>query len=84
MNFHIVIKPVNEGSSIGVRICKDILELNKASKSLFQKYIELTWMLYFLLLFKDEKIYNFLLNKKFLIILFSFYLIYFLASLLLR
>ena len=50
----------------------------------FQKYIELTWMLYFLLLFKDEKIYNFLLNKKFLIILFSFYLIYFLASLLLR
>ena len=41
MNFPIVIKPVNEGSSIGVRICKDILELNKASKSLFQKYIEL-------------------------------------------
>ena len=41
MSFPIVIKPVNEGSSIGVRICKDILELNKASKSLFQKYIEL-------------------------------------------
>ena len=41
MNFPIVIKPVNEGSSIGVRICKNILELNKASKSLFKKYIEL-------------------------------------------
>ena len=50
----------------------------------FQKYLELTWILYFLLLFKDEKIYNFFLNRKFLIILFSFYLIYFLASLLLR
>ena len=37
MNFPIVIKPVNEGSSIGVRICKNILELNKASKSLFKK-----------------------------------------------
>jgi len=41
MNFPIVIKPVNEGSSIGVRICKNILELNKASKSLFKKYMEL-------------------------------------------
>ena len=41
MNFPIVIKPVNEGSSIGVRICKNILELHKASKSLFKKYMEL-------------------------------------------
>ncbi|MBD1172324.1 D-alanine--D-alanine ligase [Pelagibacterales bacterium SAG-MED05] len=41
MNFPIVIKPVNEGSSIGVRICKNILELKKASKFLFKKYIEL-------------------------------------------
>ena len=41
MNFPIVIKPINEGSSIGVRICKNIVELNKASKSLFKKYIEL-------------------------------------------
>ena len=40
MSFPIVIKPVNEGSSIGVRICKNISELNKASKSLFKKYIE--------------------------------------------
>jgi len=46
MNFPIVIKPVNEGSSIGVRICKNILELNKASKSLFKKYIELIFETY--------------------------------------
>ena len=41
LNFPIVIKPVNEGSSLGVKICKNILELNKAAKSLFKKYIEL-------------------------------------------
>ena len=29
INFPIVIKPINEGSSIGVNICKNILELNK-------------------------------------------------------
>tara|TARA_B100000965_G_scaffold406467_1_gene445573 strand:- start:756 stop:1685 length:930 start_codon:yes stop_codon:yes gene_type:complete len=41
MSFPVVIKPVSEGSSIGVKICKNISELNKASKSLFKKYIEL-------------------------------------------
>ncbi len=41
MNFPIVIKPINEGSSIGVKICKNILELHRASKSLFKKYMEL-------------------------------------------
>ena len=41
LNFPIVIKPTNEGSSLGVKICKNILELNKAAKSLFKKYIEL-------------------------------------------
>ena len=41
MDFPIVIKPVNEGSSIGVRICKNISELKRDLKSLFQKYIEL-------------------------------------------
>ena len=41
INFPIVIKPINEGSSIGVNICKNILELNKATKSLFNKYKEL-------------------------------------------
>ena len=41
MNFPLVIKPVNEGSSIGVRICKNIFEFNKSLKFLFKKYIEL-------------------------------------------
>ena len=41
MKFPIVIKPVNEGSSIGVRICKNIIQLNKDSKLLFKKYKEL-------------------------------------------
>ena len=41
MIFPIVIKPINEGSSIGVRICQSILELNKASKLLLKKYSEL-------------------------------------------
>ncbi len=41
MNFPLVIKPINEGSSIGVKICKNILDLNRASKLLFKKYIEL-------------------------------------------
>ncbi len=41
MNFPLVIKPVNEGSSIGVRICKNIFEFNKSLKILFKKYIEL-------------------------------------------
>ena len=41
LNFPIVIKPTNEGSSLGVKICKNIFELNKAAESLFKKYIEL-------------------------------------------
>ena len=41
MNFPLVIKPISEGSSIGVRICKNILELKNGSKSLFKKYKEL-------------------------------------------
>ena len=39
--FPVVIKPANEGSSIGVKICKNILELNSAIKFLFKKYLEL-------------------------------------------
>ena len=41
IKFPIVVKPINEGSSIGVRICKNILDLNKFTKSLFKKYAEL-------------------------------------------
>ena len=41
IKFPIVVKPINEGSSIGVKICKNILDLNKSIKSLFKKYTEL-------------------------------------------
>ena len=41
IKFPIVVKPINEGSSIGVKICKNIMDLNKSTKSLFKKYSEL-------------------------------------------
>ena len=41
IKFPIVVKPINEGSSIGVKICKNIMDLNKSTKSLFKKYPEL-------------------------------------------
>ena len=41
IKFPVVVKPTNEGSSIGVRICKNIQDLNKSSKSLFRKHFEL-------------------------------------------
>ncbi len=41
IKFPIVVKPINEGSSIGVRICENMLELNKSVKFLFKKYQEL-------------------------------------------
>ncbi len=41
INFPIVVKPTSEGSSLGVRICENIKDLNNSSKSLFKKYAEL-------------------------------------------
>ena len=41
IKFPIVVKPINEGSSIGVKICKNFLYLIKETKSLFKKYDEL-------------------------------------------
>ena len=41
LKFPVVIKPNDEGSSVGVKICKNILDLNKSTKSLFKKYTEL-------------------------------------------
>jgi len=41
IKFPVVVKPINEGSSIGVKICKNILDLNKSTKFLFKKYSEL-------------------------------------------
>ncbi len=41
IKFPLVVKPINEGSSLGVRICKNIFSLNKSVKSLFKEYEEL-------------------------------------------
>ena len=41
IKFPIVVKPVNEGSSIGVKICPNINTLLKSTNSLFKKYSEL-------------------------------------------
>ncbi len=38
IKFPLVSKPINEGSSLGVKISKDIFELIKNSKKLFKKY----------------------------------------------
>tara|TARA_B100001094_G_scaffold161683_1_gene156393 strand:+ start:161 stop:1099 length:939 start_codon:yes stop_codon:yes gene_type:complete len=39
--FPIVVKPVNEGSSLGVKICKNIKILLRETKKLFKKYNQL-------------------------------------------
>ena len=41
INFPIVLKPINEGSSLGVEICKNKEKLIKSSHYLFKKYDEL-------------------------------------------
>ena len=41
IKFPIVVKPVNEGSSLGVKICKNIQILSRESKKLFKKYDQL-------------------------------------------
>ena len=41
INFPIVLKPFNEGSSLGVVICKNIKKLLRSSRYLFKKYDEL-------------------------------------------
>ena len=46
MKYPIVVKPINEGSSIGVNICKNIINLNRSSKILFKKYSELIFETY--------------------------------------
>ena len=40
-SFPIVIKPISEGSSLGVKIVKNFVELKKLAKSLFKKYNQL-------------------------------------------
>ena len=41
INYPIVLKPINEGSSLGVEICKNKEKLFKSSRYLFKKYDEL-------------------------------------------
>ena len=41
INFPIVLKPINEGSSLGVKICKTEKILNKETRNLFKKYDQL-------------------------------------------
>ena len=43
IKFPIVVKPINEGSSLGVRICKNIQQLHKSTGILFRKYIDLVF-----------------------------------------
>ena len=38
MTFPIVIKPIDEGSSLGVKICKNIYDLSRSTKNLFKSY----------------------------------------------
>ena len=38
LDFPIVIKPINEGSSIGVKICSSLKKINKEAKLLFKTY----------------------------------------------
>ena len=46
INFPLVIKPINEGSSLGVNIVKNIKELKKSAKILFRKYHQLMFEQY--------------------------------------
>ena len=46
IKFPIVVKPISEGSSIGVKICKNLDKLDKSSISLFKKYEELIFETY--------------------------------------
>jgi D-alanine-D-alanine ligase len=41
INFPIVVKPINEGSSLGVKVCKDKKKLINDTKNLFKKYDQL-------------------------------------------
>ena len=41
INYPVVLKPINEGSSLGVEICKDKEKLFQVARFLFKKYDEL-------------------------------------------
>ena len=41
ISFPVVVKPINEGSSLGVEVCKNQQALFKSTKKLFKKYVQL-------------------------------------------
>ena len=41
IKFPVVLKPINEGSSLGVKICRNLNAIIKSAKFLFKKYTEL-------------------------------------------
>ena len=41
IKFPVVVKPTNEGSSLGVKICKNFIQLNHSAKKLYNLYQEL-------------------------------------------
>jgi D-alanine-D-alanine ligase len=46
ISFPVVVKPTNEGSSLGVKVCKNYSSLIKETKNLFKKYNELLFEKY--------------------------------------
>ena len=46
IKFPVVVKPVNEGSSLGVKICNNLIDLKKSTKNLFNKYNKLIFEQY--------------------------------------
>ena len=46
IKFPIVVKPIDQGSSIGVNICPNIFELHKSTQILFKKYLKLIFESY--------------------------------------
>ncbi len=46
INFPVVVKPINEGSSLGVKISRNLKNLKKSSKVLFKKYNTLMYEQY--------------------------------------
>ena len=46
IRFPVVVKPINEGSSLGVKISRNLKNLKKSSKVLFKKYNTLMYEQY--------------------------------------
>ena len=60
INFPVVIKPINEGSSLGVKISNDIIKLNNSAKVLFKNYNKLIFEQYI----GGQEIQAAVINKK--------------------